>query len=83
MSRAEEPVAVIVSVADDHLEKIGEVLAGLRGAGLRVATVLDAIGTITGTVHDGAIEALSLVRGVAAVERERIYRSAPPDAEIQ
>ena len=73
-----------VLVADDHVGAIEEVAAALQGAGLRVATVLAASGVITGAVEDeAALEALSAVEGVAAVERAQEIQIPPPDEPIQ
>ena len=83
MDRWERPVAVVVSVTDDHLDDIAKVVTDLRRAGLHVDNVLDAVGMITGTVAGGAVEALESVPGVAEVELQRVHRVAPPDAEIQ
>jgi hypothetical protein len=83
MDRSRKPVRVTVSIADDHLDKIAEVVVGLRGAGLRVDEVLDAVGVVIGTVDPDDLEALESVRGVAGVELQHSVRLAPPDAEIQ
>ena len=74
---------VVVSVAEDHLGDLSVVLAGLREAGLVVDTVLEPLGTVTGSVRADAIGRLEEVPGVAVVEREHRYQLAPPDAEIQ
>lgn len=83
MDRVKKPVSVVVSVADDHLDDVTEVVADLRRAGLRVDDVLDAVGMVTGTVALDDLEALESVRGVAEVELQRSVRLAPPEAEIQ
>jgi hypothetical protein len=83
MARVEKPVAVVVSIADDHLDDLAEVVVRLRGAGLVVDGVMDAIGMISGTVDIDAVEALEAVDGVTDVELQRSVRVSPPDVEIQ
>lgn len=83
MDHWERPVNVVVSVADDHLDELSTVVTALRGAGLHVDDVLDAVGMVTGTVAGASVEALESVPGVAEVELQRVQRVAPPDAEIQ
>ncbi len=78
-----KPVGVVVSVADDHLGELTEVVEGLRRAGLRVDDVLDAVGMITGTVADTDLDALESVPGVIEVERNQAFQLPSPDAEIQ
>jgi CheY-like chemotaxis protein len=75
---------VTVLVADDHLTAIDEVAAALENAGLRLGRVLPAAGAITGTVDDAAaMEALSAVEGVAAVESAQEIQLPPPDEAVQ
>jgi hypothetical protein len=78
-----DAVDVMVSVADDRLANLDEVVAGLRRAGLNVGEVLEAAGTVTGTVDPDAIDALCAVPGVVDVERQRDYQIAPPDSDVQ
>jgi len=75
--------AVTVLVADDHLDRMAEVVAGLRAAGLRVTAVHDALGTIAGDGEAADLGALRRVPGVAAIERDRTIQLPPPDADVQ
>ncbi|HEU5472455.1 MAG TPA: hypothetical protein VFV67_17520 [Actinophytocola sp.] len=79
----QEPVGVVVSVADDHLDGLDEVVAGLRDAGMRVDGVLEPLGVVTGTVEEAALPNLGSVPGVAEVERQRGPGVPPPDSEVQ
>jgi len=74
---------ITVSVADDHLNLIDDVVGRLEAAGMHVEQVLRPIGMITGSVGPGARAALSELAGVAAVEAHRGVQLPPPAAEIQ
>jgi hypothetical protein len=76
---ADDDHKVIVSIADDRLERIGEVLATLRAAGLDVRDVHDVIGTITGWVRDDALGSLKDVPGVVDIEFDRGFKLPPED----
>ena len=83
MDQWDRPVAVAVSIDDDHLDDLDKVVAELRRVGLRVDSVLDAVGVVTGTVAGTAVEALESVPGVAEVELQRVHRISPPDGQVQ
>lgn len=74
---------VVVSVTDDRLADLSQVVADLRRAGLVVDNVLELLGTVTGSIDPDAVGRLATVPGVAAVQRAQHYRLPPPDAEIQ
>jgi hypothetical protein len=75
---------VTVLIADDRLGAIDDVAAARQEGGLRLGQVLSATGVVTGSVDDdAALERLSAVEGVAAVERVQEVFIPPPDAEIQ
>ena len=74
---------VVISVADDRVDDLREVVDALRAAGLRVHEVLDSVGVVTGTVDGAALGALSTVPGVIDVERSRLYELPPPDSPVQ
>jgi hypothetical protein len=79
--------AVTVLVADDHLDRMVEVAAGLRAAGLRVTAVHEALGTIAGESDAERppefLTELRRVPGVAAVEPDRTIQIPPPEADVQ
>ena len=62
--------AVIVTVDDAHLGRVGEVAASLRELGLVVEQVLDEVGVITGQLPPG--------RPLAARSGERSDRRTAP-----
>lgn len=76
-------VQVLISVDDEHLPKMRQVVERCKAAGLDVEQSLDQIGTITGSVAPGKIGALSKVAGVANVERSGEYDVGPPDSDLQ
>ena len=58
--------------------------AALQDAGLRLDATLPATGVISGAVADvAALQSLSAVAGVAAVEPVQEVALPPPDAEVQ
>jgi hypothetical protein len=76
-------VRVTIAVADDHMDRVDSVVAGLRDAGVSVEQTLAAAGAIVGSVDETNVDALARVTGVAGVERERTYQLPPPDSPIQ
>lgn len=75
--------AVIVTVDDAHLGRVGEVAASLRELGLLVEQVLDEVGVITGQLPSGRPLSVLRVDGVASVEEARRVQLPPPDAPVQ
>lgn len=75
---------VTVLVDDAHLRSIGTVAHALAGRGMRVDTVLPAIGAITGSVPSTmVIAALRTIPGVLSVDPRTTYRLAPPGSAVQ
>lgn len=84
MARGDDSkVDVIVSVDEEHLGALPEVVERLRSAGMEVGEALPALGAVTGSAHPSQADALAQVEGVSHVERSREIRLPPPDAEIQ
>lgn len=75
----EEKITVTLSDGPDA-EAVAE---RLRTAGMSVDQILGAAGIITGSVATERRASLADLPGVAAVEAERPFQIAPPDAEIQ
>lgn len=73
----------MVSVADEYVDDLPAVVAGLRRAGLVVDEVLEVIGAVTGSIDADATADLESVPGVASVERQRSYKLPPPDSDLQ
>jgi hypothetical protein len=74
---------ITVTVTDDQLTNIDELVDRLRAAGMQVDQVLPTVGVITGSVTKSQRTSIERVAGVAAVEDETTFQIAPPDAEIQ
>ncbi|MCH8563804.1 S8 family serine peptidase [Nesterenkonia sp. YGD6] len=83
----------IITVDEEHLDAIDEVVADLESAGLVVDRVLRSLGQITGrTEATPGMQAqaageepkgFSAVAGVASADGGQRHHIAPPDAEIQ
>jgi hypothetical protein len=78
-----EKVPVLISIENEHLSKMHQVVERCTAAGLDVDQALDQIGTITGSIDPGKIGHLSKVAGVASVEQAGEYDIGPPDSELQ
>ena len=83
MAKTQTETDVVISVADSHLAHFENVVKQLRSKGLKVASAMEQIGTISGSITPEKLDALSKVKGVAAVERSQTYQLPPPDSEIQ
>jgi hypothetical protein len=77
------PEQITVSVADDAVDRIDEVVTALENGGMHVDQVLRPIGVITGSVDTQRVRALGSVAGVAAVEPQRTVQLPPPDSDVQ
>ena len=78
------PEKITISVADDALDRIDEVVAALESGGLHVEQVLRPLGVITGSVEDTQrVQALGAVTGVAGVEPQRRVQLPPPESDVQ
>jgi hypothetical protein len=77
------PEKITVSVADDAIGRIDEVVAALENGGMHVEQVLRPIGVITGSADTQRVQALSSVAGVAAVEPQRTVQLPAPDSDVQ
>jgi hypothetical protein len=77
------PEKITISVADDAIDRIDEVVAALEHGGMQVDQVLRPLGVITGSVDTQRVQALGAVAGVAAVEPQRTVQLPPPDSDVQ
>ncbi|MCP2192511.1 hypothetical protein [Williamsia deligens] len=74
---------VTITVDDDHLAALDDVVASVRAVGVHVTAVHAAIGIISGTVADDVRGPLSSIRGVASIEQAPHFGVAPPDSPVQ
>lgn len=68
-------VNISVSVDDQYLDKIEQVVADLQAARMNVENIMPILGVITGSVESTQMDALSQVEGVNAVEVSRTFRA--------
>lgn len=86
-----EPQHWVITVDDEHLSHIDDVVAQLQEAGLVVEKVLRSLGQITGYTEGTSVQSdevsgthrLSAVSGVASIDGAQRHSVAPPDAEVQ
>lgn len=89
MSMAEQQW--VITVDEEHLDGIDEVITELEAAGLVVDRVLRSLGQITGhtqaspgvQTQASAAPSFSSVPGVASADGAQRHHIAPPDAEVQ
>lgn len=75
---------IVVAVADGYLDRMGEVVARLREAGVEVEEEMEAAGIVTGSVDESAsLDRLLDIDGVGAAEEEETYRIPPPESDVQ
>ncbi|MFP2924585.1 hypothetical protein ACLESO_05090 [Pyxidicoccus sp. 3LG] len=77
---AKIPVSVLVEVTPP--ERMEDVVARLRAAGLDVEQVLEETGVVLGSAAPDRLPALRAVQG-ATVEAQRTFQLAPPDSDVQ
>ncbi|MFH7030212.1 MAG: ketohydroxyglutarate aldolase [Heteroscytonema crispum UTEX LB 1556] len=68
-------VKINISVTDECLDNILEVVADLQAAGMNVEKIMPILGAITGSIDSTKVDALSQIKGVAAVEISRNFRA--------
>lgn len=68
---ATTPLAVLVKIDDHYLDRLGDVVARLQREGFVLASSLEAIGVLTGSVADSDLKKIAAVEGVSAVEEDR------------
>ncbi len=76
-------MGLTVSVDDEYMEALDDVVERLQSAGMEVDEVLPTLGAVTGSADAGQLTALADVEGVAAVEPARTIQLPPPDSPVQ
>jgi hypothetical protein len=79
---AAKMVSVNITLRPDAARK-AETMSKLKKLGLRDATILEAIGIVTGRVAHEKLEELSRIPEVRKVELDETITIAPPDSPIQ
>lgn len=72
---------VTVTVDDEHLASLDQVVGELRDRGMHVDAVLESLGMVTGSTTD--VDRLRQVEGVSGVDAQLEHRIPPPEEDIQ
>lgn len=76
-------VSVIITVQEQYLNRVPQVVHELENVGLTVDQVLGTLGQVIGHATEPHVSGLSGVIGVESVVPERRIVIAPPDSGIQ
>jgi UDP-N-acetylmuramate-alanine ligase len=76
-------VSLLISVADDHLDRFSEVVKEVEDAGMEVEQRMEDLGVLAGTIDSEKVEPLRQVAGVSHVEESRRFQIPPPDSDVQ
>jgi hypothetical protein len=68
---AKKKLNITVKIDDNYLDRIGDVADRLKSKGFDLSASLEAIGILTGSVADDALDKIATVEGVSAIEEER------------
>lgn len=68
-----KPVNILVTVDDQHREKLNNVAQDLESAGMTVAEVYSISGVIAGAAPGGDLGKLQSIQGVASIEEEPTF----------
>lgn len=66
-------IGVLVSVNDEHLDRLLEVSEQLQSRGMKLNQLLDQLGIITGSIDSTKIDDLQDIEGVSHVEQEKEF----------
>jgi hypothetical protein len=76
-------VSLLISVADDHLDRFSEVVKDIEDAGMEVEQRMEDLGVLAGTIDSEKVEPLRQVAGASHVEVSRRFQIPPPDSDVQ
>jgi hypothetical protein len=71
MPKQKKAKAVVITIADESLDKIDAVAKQLAAKGLKIADVMPLTGVITGSVTGESMAKLEAVAGVVSVEADQ------------
>lgn len=80
MGKSGKKIDILVSLEDEHVDRIESISKRLRDEGMSVAEVLGNSGLITGSAAADVLPSLKKVPGVAAVEPDQQFTAGPIDA---
>ena len=75
--------SIIVTVADEAIDKIDELAEKLTAKGMTVDRVMPITGVISGSAPSSKLASLKKVAGVLSVEEEVSAELPPPDSPVQ
>ena len=75
--------SIIVTVADEAIDKIDELASQLKSKGMKVDRVMPITGVISGSAPSSKWSSLKKVAGVSSVEEEVSAELPPPDSPVQ
>jgi hypothetical protein len=74
---------VTVAIDERFRGRFAQVVERIKSAGLKVDQELEEAGVVTGSIVADKLSDLERVEGVAAAERDRQIRIAPPESDVQ
>jgi hypothetical protein len=74
---------VQVAIDEKYHDRFPQVVERIKSAGLKVERELQEAGVVTGSIDADKLGELERVEGVAAAERTRQVRIAPPESDVQ
>ena len=74
---------VNVAIDEKYQGRFAQVVKRMKSAGLKVDEELPDVGVVTGSIDSDKLVDLEQVEGVAAAERSREIRIAPPESDVQ
>ena len=80
---SEAAIPVVLSVTDEYMDRLSEVLAAASMAGFVAEHVLSDLGTVVGSIDPVAMDTVAALPGVASIERQRSPGTGPPDSGVQ
>lgn len=75
--------SVLVTIEEAERQKMPQVLAKLRKAGLEVQQTIEESGFVQGMIAPEKVKALAKVKGVKRVRPELSFGLAPPESDVQ
>ena len=81
-ARKKKKRSVTVTLSDSHLPRIKGVAKKLRAKGMKVDSILEKTGQITGS-YSKPPSKLKAVDGVLEAEEETAFQIPPPDSDVQ